>query len=148
MTLVKFNNRRFPWLGDRISSWLDTNDFFADDFFTKDANLPAMNIKENETNFEVELAVPGFSKDEIEISLENDMLHVSAKKSKEQVEENDKGYTRKEFSYNEFERKMLLPPSVNKEEEVKATYKDGLLKVQLAKLADAQEPPKKVISIE
>lgn len=147
MSLVKFNRRRFPWLGDTISTWLDTDEFFADDFFTRDTNLPAMNVKENDDNFEIELAVPGFSKEDIEISMENDFLQVSAKKSKEEVEENDKGYTRKEFSYNAFERKLNLPNSVNREEEVKATYEDGILRLSLGKKEDTKEPPKKKIEI-
>lgn len=142
MSLIKVNRRRFPWLGDDVSGWLNTNDWFSDE-----ESLPAMNVKETDNNFEIELAVPGFSKKDIEVSMENDMLHVSAHKSKEEVEENDKGYTRKEFSYNEFDRKLKLPTTVNPEKEVKATYKDGILSLRLAKSAAAKEPPKKVIEI-
>ncbi len=147
MSLTRFNRRRFPWLGDRISTWLDTDSFFSDDFFTRDSDLPAMNIKENKDNFEIELAVPGFSKEDIEISMENDLLHICAKSRKEEVEEDQEGYTRKEFSYNSFDRKLQLPGSVNQEEEVKATYKDGILRLNLVKREDAKEPPKKMIEI-
>ncbi len=147
MSLVKFNKRRFPWLNDGITNWFDTDDFFSDDFYIRDRNLPAMNIKENTDNFEIELAVPGFSKEEIEVSLENDVLHVCAEKSKEDIEENESGYKRKEFSYNSFDRKLKMPLSVNQEKDVKATYKDGLLKLKLAKSKAAMEPPKKMIDI-
>ncbi len=148
MSLVKFNNRRrFPWLGDRITNWLDTDDFFSDDFFVKDRNLPAMNVKENTDNFEIELAVPGFSKKEIEVSLENDILHVCAEKSKEEVEENENGYTRKEFNYNSFDRKLKMPASVNQDKAIKATYINGLLTLKLEKSEAAIEAPKKVIEI-
>ncbi|NER16825.1 Hsp20/alpha crystallin family protein [Spongiivirga citrea] len=147
MSLVKFNKRRFPWLNDGIANWFDTDDFFSDDFFIRDRNLPAMNVKENTDNFEIELAVPGFSKKEIEVSLENDILHVCAEKSKEDIEENENGYTRKEFSYNSFDRKLTMPSSVDQEKEVKATYNNGLLKLQLAKSEKAIEPAKKMIEI-
>jgi HSP20 family protein len=147
MSLIKFNKNRFPWINDRVSTWLDTDDFFADDFFVKDKNLPAMNVKENKDNFEIELAVPGFSKKDIEVTMEDDVLHICAQKSKEEVEE-DKGYTRREFSYNEFDRKLQLPTSVNQNEKVKAVYKNGVLTLNLLKKEETKEQPKKVIEID
>ncbi len=147
MSLIKFNKSRFPWINDRVSTWLDTDDFFADDFFVKDRNLPAMNVKENKDNFEIELAVPGFSKKDIEVTMEDDVLHICAQKSKEEVEE-DKGYTRREFSYNEFDRKLQLPTSVNQNEKIKAVYKNGVLTLNLLKKEEAKEQPKKVIEID
>ena len=146
MSLIKFNTRRRPWLTDTMPSWFDTEELFADEFFTTGKNLPAMNVKENKNDFQIELAVPGFAKDEIEISLEDDFLHVCAKKSEEIVED-DKDYTRKEFSYNEFERRLQLPANVNSNKKVKAAYKDGILKLNLAKSEEAKIPQKKVIEI-
>jgi len=147
MSLVKFNKRRRPWFTDGISSWLDTDDLFSDDFFVQERNLPAMNVKELENDFEVELAVPGFSKEDIEVTMENDMLRVSAQKSKEETEEDESGYTRREFNYNQFDRQLKLPATVNQDKKVKAVYKDGILKLNLTKKAEAKEPPKKVIEI-
>ncbi|MBX2828285.1 MAG: Hsp20/alpha crystallin family protein [Flavobacteriaceae bacterium] len=147
MSLVKFNKRRFPWLSEGLSTWFDTDDFFADDFFTKERNVPAMNVKENSGGFEIELAVPGFSKEDIQVTLENEYLHVSAKKEKEESEEGDEGYTRKEFSYQEFDRKVRLPNSVNQDKKVQATYKDGILKLSLQKNEELEASPKKVIEI-
>lgn len=147
MSLVKFNRKKFPWINDGLANWFDTDDFFADDFFTRRVNAPAMNVKENPKNFEIELAVPGFDKKDIEVSLEDDLLHVRAEKKKEEVEENEEGYTRKEFSYNSFDRKLQMPTSVNQKKEVKATYKNGVLKLQLTKSEAAVAPPKKMIEI-
>lgn len=132
MSLVKMNRRKFPWLNDGFTSLFDTNDFLSDDFFIQEKNVPAMNVKENKNNFEVELALPGFSKNEIEVILEDDLLKVRAQKSneKEVVEEN---YTRKEFSYNEFERKFKLPATVDSKEKVKAHYENGILNLNLVK---------------
>lgn len=146
MTLVKFNKRRRPWFGEGITSWLNTDDFFGDDFFIQDRTFPAMNLKEKDDMFEIELAVPGFTKEDIEVTMENDLLHVSAKKEKEETED-DEGYTRREFFYNEFDRKLKLPTAVNQEKNVKAVYKNGILKLNLEKKEEAKEIPKKIIEI-
>ncbi len=146
MSLIKFNKNRFPWLHDKTPTWLDTDDFFADDFFIRERNLPAMNVKENKNDFEIELAVPGFSKKDIEVTIENDVLHICAKQEKEEVEENE-NYTRKEFSYNSFDRRLQLPNSVDQNEKIEAKYKDGVLTLNLSKKEEANEPPKKVIDI-
>lgn len=145
MSLIKFR-RRMPLIDRGIPTWFDTSDIFDDDFFENGKSLPPMNVKESEKAFEIELAIPGFSKDEIEVSLENDVLHVSAEKEVKTVEE-DKGYTRKEFSYNSFERKIKVPNTVNQKKEVKATYNNGVLNLLLAKEAPAIEQPKKKIAI-
>lgn len=147
MSLIKLNRRRFPWLNDAVPSWLDTDEFLGDDFFLTERNIPAMNVKEHETNFEIELAVPGFSKDEIEVVLENDLLQVSAKKSEEKKEDKE-GYSRKEFSYNQFERKLQLPSNVDPSERVKAVYNNGILKLELRKIKEAKATPKKIIQID
>ena len=57
MSLIKFNRNRFPWFDEEVSNWMDTNRLFSDDFFIQNRNLPAMNVKENDDNFELELAV-------------------------------------------------------------------------------------------
>ncbi|WP_378182623.1 Hsp20/alpha crystallin family protein [Aquimarina sp. SS2-1] len=147
MSIIKFNRNRFPWFNDTISNWMDTDNFFADDFFIKDRNLPAMNVKEHENDFEIELAVPGFSKKDIEVTMEDDVLHICAEKRKEEVEE-EKDYTRREFNYNSFDRKLQLPTSVDQNEAVKAKYKNGVLTLNLLKKEEAKVQPKKVIEIE
>lgn len=146
MSLIKFNKSRFPWFNDQVSNWLDTDNFFADDFFVRDKKLPAMNVKENKEDFEIELAIPGFSKKDIEVTMEDDVLHICAKKSKED-EVAEEGYTRREFSYNELDRKLQLPASVNQNEKVKATYNNGVLTLNLLKSKEAQEQTKKIIEI-
>jgi len=147
MTLIKFNKPGFPWINEGIPNWLDSNDIFADDFFTRDRKLPAMNVKETKDIFEIELAVPGFSKKEIEVTLEDDHLEVRAEKSNEEMEDDNEGYTRREFTFTNFNRRMLLPTTINRDEEVKATYKHGILTLKLAKMEDVKELPKKIIEI-
>ena len=146
MSLIKFNKRRFPLSTYNMPNWFDMEDTFADNFFDNGKTFPAMNVKENKENFELELAVPGFSKKEIEISIEDDVLHICGEKTIEDVigEEN---YARKEFSYNKFDRKLQLPTTINMNEKVKATFKDGILYLNLVKKEVNKIPPKKLIEI-
>ena len=146
MTMIKFNKPGLPWLTEGFPNWLESKDMFADDFFTRDRKLPAMNVKETKDTFEIELAVPGFTKKEIEVTLEDDYLELRAERIEEEIEE-DEGYTRKEFSFNHFNRRILLPPTINREEKVIATYKNGILTLKLTKMEDVKELPKKVIEI-
>ncbi|MBZ9730974.1 Hsp20/alpha crystallin family protein [Salegentibacter sp. JZCK2] len=144
MSIIKSNNRRTPALGRSIlandpffSDLLDTkrgifnlNRFFNGDF---DQDLfPALNVKEKETEFEIELAAPGLSKQDFKISIEEGILSISAEKENK-VEEEKEGFVRKEFSYNSFSRQIALPEEVDMEKEVEAKYKEGILKMSLKK---------------
>lgn len=146
MSLIKFNKTRFPWINEGVSDLLGTDNFFSDDFFVKDRHLPAMNIKENKNNYEIELAVPGFSKKDIHVTIEDDILNIAAQNSQEQKDEKE-GYTRQEFSYNQFERQLQLPTNVDKKKEIKATYENGILKLNLIKDSKTLDTPKKNIKI-
>jgi len=142
MSLIKFNDRfRFPWDTSALTNFLN-----ADDFFAKDSLMPAMNVKEHDNDFEIELAAPGFTKSDFDVNIDDTGLHISAEKSTKE-EEKEEGYLRKEFSYNSFKRSLRLPESINLDKKVKATYKDGILKFNLLKKEEAKVLPKKVIEI-
>ncbi|HHC80339.1 MAG TPA: Hsp20/alpha crystallin family protein [Flavobacteriia bacterium] len=145
MSLIKFNDR-FPWNNSVFTNFLSADDLFNNDFFAKDNLLPAMNVKENDNDFEIELAVPGFSKDDFNVVIDNNGLHISAENSKEEEEKED-GYLHKEFSYNSFKRSIRLPESINLKKDVKAHYKHGILKLNLLKKEEATVLPKKVIEV-
>jgi len=125
-----------------------------DDFINTDWNLkvpsfsgtvPAVNIKELDSQFEIELAVPGMNKDDFEIEVEDGVLSISSTQEEEQV--NVKGkFTRREFSYSSFRRSFTLPDSVDPTK-IDATYKEGVLLVLLPKHKEAQPQPKKLIKI-
>jgi HSP20 family protein len=134
MSLIKFNNRNrlFPWSNTDLKSFLGSDDFFNEDFFAEDSLMPAMNVKENPKDFQIEFAAPGFSKEDFNVSIDNNILQVSGEKRNEK-EEKDDTYSRKEFSYNSFKRSLKLPTNVNTEKEAQATYKDGILKLHLLK---------------
>jgi HSP20 family protein len=136
MTLVK---RNFP-------GFANLSDFFGDDwlnFKTTDL-MPAINVSDNEGNYEIEVAAPGFKKDEFSISVENGVLTVSAKTEKEE-EEKKKNYTRREFSSKSFSRSFTLPDNVD-EDAIEANYDDGVLRLVLNK-AEKALPSKKSINV-
>lgn len=144
MSLVNFR-RRLPWSNLLTPDFLDTNDFLNDKMWLKKIDEPALNIIEKEDVFEIELAAPGFDKKDFEVTIDNGCLNVSAKKS-ETKEESEGNYTRKEFSYDSFTRSLQLPDSVI-DEDVKAKYKNGVLKFSLTKKEEAKKLKPKVVEI-
>lgn len=145
MSLIKFNKNRFPWNSDLVD-FFDRDNLFNDDFFNLEKSLPAMNVKEHDDDFEIELASPGFEKKDFKITINDDILEVSAEKSAAEEEKED-DYTRKEFNYRAFRRALQLPKTVDDSKDVKATYKNGILKLQLMKKEEAKEKPKRVIEV-
>ena len=153
MSLVKF--RRRPWGNLIPQDFFDMDDFFDNRKWVRDmlpskfwngkTMEPALNIKETDNDFEIELAAPGFSKKDFKITIEDGCLNISAKKEHSE-EEKEEDYTRREFRYSAFERSLQLPESV-KEEEVKAKYNDGILSFKLAKKEQAKKRPPKVIEV-
>ncbi len=147
--LIPWNRPMFnPWDNTMLKNFLSTDDFFDDDFFEDDSLMPAMNVKETKDKLKVELAAPGFSKKDFEVTLDEDILHISAEKKKEEKEEdNDTGYSRREFIYNSFKRSLKLPIAISQDEELKATYKDGILKISLNKVEDTKAIPTRKIEV-
>lgn len=145
MSLVKLSGTRFPW-NESLVDFFNRDTFIDDDFFNLEKSLPSMNVKEHDDDFEVEIAAPGFEKKDFEITVKDDVLEVSAHKSKEETEK-DEDYTRREFNYNAFTRTMQLPKTVDQNKDVKAIYKNGILKLNLLKMEEAKEKPKKVIEV-
>ncbi|MBQ4914405.1 Hsp20/alpha crystallin family protein [Maribacter sp. MMG018] len=140
MSLVKRNDVLFPSLMNEIfkPDWFGGMENFG-------TNVPAVNIKEGEKEFEMELAVPGRSKEDFNIEIDDSLLSISSevKSDKETKEDN---YTRREFSYSSFKRSFTLPDSVDSDK-IKATYEDGILKFTLPKKKEALPKPKRMISL-
>ena len=140
MSIVKRNKLFFPAL---------MNDFMGPDWFGGTDNwntsVPAVNIKDNEKSFELELAVPGMKKDDFTVEVDNDVLTISSE-FKSENEETQDNYTRKEFSYSAFKRAFTLPETVDGSK-IDARYEDGILRLTLPKKQEALPKPKRLISI-
>ena len=146
MTLVKFKKPRLPWYDSMFTDLLGSDRLLTNDFMLENKWIPAMNVKETDDHFEIEMAAPGFNKKDFEISIENGLLKISAENS-EEIKEEEKDYTRKEFNYNSFLRSFTLPENVNEEEMIDATYKRGILKLVLNKVHIDEITPKRVIEV-
>jgi len=140
-TLVKTNG--FPSFKRMMEDFWNTDNFFEKPFFNGET-LPAVNIRETKDNYEVEVAVPGFKKDDFKVTTENGLLTISAETKFEKNEEKE-NYTRQEFSCSSFARSFSLPENVV-EEDISANYHDGLLKIELKKSVK-NLPPKKEVKV-
>ena len=109
------------------------------------AATPAVNIKELDNQFEIDLAVPGKKKSDFEIEVEEGLLSISSSMKEDQVTEKAK-FTRREFSYNSFKRTFTIPDSVDPSN-IEAHYSEGVLKLSLPKRKEALPQPKKLIKI-
>lgn len=121
---------KFPGLRSSMPELFDTDNMFDFPFF-KGNWQPAVNIRDNEKNYEIEFAVPGLTKKDFNISVDNGILTVSHTKEEEKKEEKD-NYSHREFSYRSFSRSFTLPETVN-EEKINAKYKEGVLIIDLPK---------------
>jgi HSP20 family protein len=113
--------------------------------FWNKANVPAVNIAENDDTFKIEFAAPGLTKTDFKINLNNDVLTVSSEKEINN-EESKTNYTRKEFNFSSFERTFTLPDSANGDK-IKAEYKDGILSIEIPKREEAKVKPAREIEI-
>jgi len=108
---------------------------FDDDFVpaltSRTSSMPAVNVKEDEKNYILELAVPGIDKKDLKIDINDDVLTISSETKSESEDIHD-GYKRKEFNYSSFYRSFYIPENV-KNDAIGADYKDGILTVQLPK---------------
>lgn len=123
-------NRKNSWLPDVF------NDFFDTDFMPKaNATAPAINVKESEIDYEVEVAAPGMTKEDFNVHLNQDGdLSIKMESKKNNAEEEKKAhYLRREFAYSKFEQTLILPDDVDKET-ISAKVSDGVLTVVLPKI--------------
>lgn len=141
MTLVKFNNRT------RNTAPYFNNVF--DSLFSEALNknlavnkVPGVNILASDTEYKIELAAPGLTKEDFQINLKKDTLSVWAEKKNADTEAK-KDYTRKEFDYFSFARSFVLPESVDGEK-ITAEYVNGILNITIGKKDEAQSAAKEI----
>ena len=141
----------------RTQNWLPSifNDFFDNDWMVKaNATAPAINVFETEKEYKVELAVPGMTKEDFDVHIdEENSLVITMEKKVENHKENNKDdkkegrYLRREFSYSKFQQTMILPDDVDKDK-ISAHVENGVLNINLPKFtAQEKEKSKKFIDV-
>ena len=127
------------------------DDFFNDNLFNNFSGTrsgvksPSVNIIEDEKEYVIEMAVPGLSKSDIRIDLENDILTISYE-SKESKEERKRSYLKREFSYASFNRSFQLPETIDGDN-IRANHVDGILNISLPKKEEVVTKAQKSIEI-
>ncbi|HNP19236.1 MAG TPA: Hsp20/alpha crystallin family protein [Fulvivirga sp.] len=141
MTLIRRTNDLFPTLFDDNFG----RDLFFNNGFNSFNTAPAVNVKEAADNYEVEMAAPGMNKKDFKIELDNQVLTISYEKE-ETEKSKEENYSKREFSYSSFQRTFTLPKTVESDK-IKATYTDGILRLNIPKKEEAKDKPARLISI-
>lgn len=148
MSLIKRTGNSVP----QIPALFD--DFFSRELFNWGNNnfssthttVPAINIQEKPDLFEVEVAAPGMEKKDFNITLDGNVLTISSIKQHTDEKKSD-NYTRREFSYQSFQRSLELPKDIVEGEKIKANYENGLLRLIIPKREEVKRKAPKQIEI-
>lgn len=142
MALIKHSD--WPTLrGSMLSDFFDDEPLFSSALGRR--SMPSVNIRETDKAYELEMAAPGYGKQDFNINIEDNMLTVSAEK-KQQQEKKEEHYTRREFGYESFSRSFNLPANTN-EEDIQARYEDGILKLSINKKGETDGKTRKPITV-
>ena len=133
MLLVRRNNS-MNWL----NNWFNDNFFDTDVVAHTNATAPAVNVKENEKAYVMEVAVPGLKKEQVHMNIGKDgFLNVAIENKTENKDENKKEhYLRREFSYSSYQQSYQLPDNVDREK-ISAKVSDGVLEIEFPKVASS-----------
>jgi HSP20 family protein len=147
MSIIK-RNEIFPGLS------------FFDDVFSRDlwnwgmtnnsstnTTIPLVNIKEDNDNFLVEMAAPGMEKNDFKVELDGNLLTITSEKQNGNEVKEGERYSRREFSYQSFQRSFQLPKEVVDADKIEAKYENGVLRLLIPKKEEAKPRPPKMIQI-
>ena len=140
MNLIKNNTSLFPSI---LENFFGINDL---DIINANNFVPAVNIKETETSYELYMAIPGKTKKDFMIEFENDILSISDGMTKKNEPNNKESFPLHEFSYNQFKRSFKIHKIVEIDR-ISAKYLNGVLQIFLPKLKEALSSSKKTIKI-
>lgn len=138
----------YPVLNHAINNWLN-NDF--DDLFNTEwiprvnVTAPAINVKENADEYEIEVAAPGATKEDFTVNLNNDGNLVIRMQRKDEKKDQQKKhhYLRREFSYSNYEQTLSLPEDVNRDG-INAKVENGVLHVTLPRQKKEEKVTKQI----
>jgi HSP20 family protein len=147
-TLVKTNGTLFPAIPSLVEDFLmrDLMDGVSGNWRSSGATLPAVNVRETNDAFNIEVAAPGMKRDDFHVELDNHVLTISSEQENNQKHEDGK-YSRREFSYQAFQRSFALPENKIDGEKISAKYADGILYLSVPKKEEAKVKPPKQISV-
>lgn len=121
-------------------------DWGTSNFSSTNTSLPAVNVKETDDDYFIEVAAPGMTKKDFRINFQNNILTISSERQNENENSND-NYTRKEFSYQSFQRSFTVPGNDVDSDKISASYNDGILNIKLPKREEVKPKPAREIKI-
>jgi HSP20 family protein len=138
MSIVKYDPiRELRNLQEEMNRLFNMTFFRSfDDELITGAWTPSVDIFENKDQVVIEVELPGMKPEDVQISIENNVLTIQGEKKFEKKEESD-NYHRIERRYGSFTRSFTLPPTVNSDD-IKAEFDNGLLRVTIAKREEAK----------
>ena len=148
--LVKSNGTFFPAIPSLFEDffnrdWLDSS---LANWRVAGTTLPAVNVMETNDDFRIEVAAPGMKRNDFKVELDNNILTISSQQENKAEEKDDDGnYTRREFSYQSFQRSFSLPENKVLGDKISAKYTDGILYVTVPKSENAKVKPAKQITV-
>jgi HSP20 family protein len=148
MTLMKRSQNWYPTFPSFFDKFFEGNlmDWNNSNFSSTDTTLPAVNVKENNDAFMIEVAAPGMTKEDFNLNYDNGRLTISSERKNEKKDEGE-NYTRREFSYQSFQRSFTVPENVISGDKISANYKDGILIINLPKREEVKPKPSREIKI-
>jgi HSP20 family protein len=149
MTIVKRNGNLMNTFPALFSDFFnrDLIDSSESNFSNTGTTVPAVNIKETKKGFEVEMAAPGMTKKDFTVELEGNLLTITSETNNQTEENEGVKYSRREFSYQSFQRSFTLPKDVVDSDNINAKYEDGVLRLLIPKKEEAKQRPPRLIQI-
>lgn len=149
MRLIKMSESGIPSIPSFIDNifsrdWLD---WTSSNYSNTNTTLPAVNIIESENDYQIEVAAPGMKKEDFKVDLDKDLLTISSEKKVDKKDEKKGQYSRREFSYQSFQRAFTIPQNEVDGDKITAKYCDGLLCLTLPKREKAKPKPAREIYI-
>ncbi len=139
--LVPVVSRFFDDDWNSLFNWSSRNSF------DHSSTLPAVNMRETDDEFIVEMAAPGMEKEDFKIELNDNLLTIRSEMQQAEESKEEDNYYRREFSYQSFVRTFNLNNHLVEEAEIQATYQNGILIVTLPKKETAKKKPPRMIEI-
>ena len=142
MSLVRFSQSPLfdHFFDGEFFDWSNKN------FSQTNTTLPSVNIKENENEYMLEVAAPGFEKEDFKIEQHNDLLTISSEKKIEKENKDGERFTKREFSYQSFSRSFTLPQTADGEK-ISANYDKGILTVSIPKREEAKPKAPRLVQV-
>lgn len=124
----------YPALSDFLEDLWDERSLPAS---RQNINMPAVNVRELADEFRIDVAAPGFEKEDFNINVENNVLTISSEKQLEEENKEGETFSRREYSYGAFQRSFNLPPTADADK-INARYENGVLKIHIPKREEAK----------